>query len=160
MTITDTELRELGERRRADAVALKEKLDNIDRLQFPELIVVRVNKQCRQCNYRWHGNFFKSWVLKAPKIANDGKQYVLAWCDLCVETWEREQRRRQIETDVQHLDGTLKQGPTKSRKLRLVRAKVGTLTKLRDTYDPGSVCWSDITDRMRELNETIQRLDK
>jgi hypothetical protein len=158
MTMTDIELKELSDRRRADAAAVKEKLANVGRIEVPELTSVKVNKFCRDCGYRWRGYFFKEWLATAVTKEIDGKRYVRATCDACVEKWERDALRREIETDLQTVDNALKMGLTKPKKIRFMRSKVRILARLRDTYDPGGVDWSKQTDRIREMNEAINRI--
>lgn len=129
-------------------------------LEIPDLTVVRVNKQCRTCKHRWRGHFFQSWVLKAPKIIDGDKQYILAYCDSCLQTWEIHQRRMGIEVELQDVDNHLRAGPTKSKKIRYMRSKVRILERLRDTHDPGTVAWNNVTDRIKGLESTIKELDK
>lgn len=160
MTITDTELQELAEQKRREMEESKAALGGMQKVDLPELVTVLVNKQCRSCGAQWRGKFFKEWILKAPKATVEEKRYILAYCDACIESWERDQKRRHIEVDLQTVDAQLRMGPTKAKKIRLMRTKSGILIKMRDTYEPGAVEWSKITDRVRDLNAMISKLEQ
>ena len=125
----------------------------------PTLTVVRVNKSCRQCGKRWRGLFFQEWIKSCVFVEFDGKKHIRAYCDACIDGDEQLARVRGIERDIDSIQVALSSGPTKARKIRLMRRKERTLIKLREEYEPGGLDWSKTTDRIKDVNDAIRRLD-
>ena len=135
--------------------------ETVERLgnAVPTLTVVRVNKSCRQCGKLWRGLFFQEWIKSCSFVEFDGKKHLRAYCDTCIDGDERHTRIRDIERNVDGVQAALASGPTKARKIRLMRRKERLLLKLREEYEPGGLDWSKTTDRIKDVNDAIRRLD-
>jgi len=125
-------------------------------LETLALTVVKLNKKCKDCGHLWHGNFFQEWVVNAPKEQIEEKQYVLAYCDSCIEGRERQERRRQIEFKVESVDRAIAEHPTRGKLIFLLAGKVRALKQYQGIFPYGGLKWNEIRAR---IDTTKDRLD-
>ena len=126
-----------------------------------ELTLVKVNKVCR-CGRRWHGHFFREWLGGAKRHTywfqdnEKPREFVVSWCDGCVEDWERTMDRKRLLAQLQPVDDQLAGDVTDKRRRWLLTLKGRILGDIQRTYLSHESGWDRCSVKIREVSNALE----
>ena len=126
--------------------------------RYENLTVVTVWKRCLHCKKIWQGNYFEEWI-GSDEGGSEKQSALPATCDACIDRWEIERRRRDLEVEINKVEEHMREAKSTKAERYGFKRKLRLLKKLQATYSQNADKWLKLNSRIGAIAERLQRLE-